>query len=45
MSLQEQLEHIKTEYPEAWEYLNEPNEARLPRFDDNDEMITEEEEK
>lgn len=45
MSLQEQLEHIKVEYPEAWEYLNEPNEARLPRFDDNDEMITEEEEK
>lgn len=44
MSLQEQLEHIKTEYPEAWEYLNESKEARLPRFDDNDEMITEEDE-
>lgn len=41
MSLQEQLEHIKAEYPEAWKYLNEPNEARLPRFDDNDEMIEE----
>ena len=42
MPLEEQLEHVKNEYPEAWAFLNEPHEARLPRFDDNDEMITEE---
>ena len=43
MTLAEQLEKIKTEYPEAWKYLNESKEIRLPKFDENDEIISSEE--
>ena len=41
MPLEEQLKHIKQEYPEGYDYLS--SEFKLPRFDDNDELITEEE--
>ena len=43
MTLAEQLEKVKTEYPEAWKYLNESKEIRLPKFDENDEIISSEE--
>lgn len=43
MSLEEQLKHIKQDYPEAWEFLHSPPDLELPKFNDNDEMITREE--
>lgn len=42
MPLEEQLKHIKQEYPEGYDYLT--SEIKLPRFDDNDEIISEKEE-
>lgn len=43
MPLEEQLKHIKQEYPEGYDYLS--SEFKLPQFDDNDELITKEEQK
>lgn len=42
MPLEEQLKHIKQEYPEGYDYLT--SEIKLPRFDDDDEIISEKEE-
>lgn len=42
MPLEEQLKHIKQEYPEGYDYLSK--EIKLPRFDDDDEVISEKEE-
>lgn len=40
MSLAEQLDYIEKIFPEAWEYLHEPDNASLPEFDDNDEVVS-----
>lgn len=39
LTLQEQLLYIKRHFPEAWEFLNEEHDAKLPKFDDDDEVI------
>jgi hypothetical protein len=40
MTLEEELEHVKREYPQAWSHLLgvDPMQPTLPKFDDNDEM-------
>ena len=43
MPLAEQLKHIKQEYPDGYDYLS--SELKLPQYDDNDELITKEENK
>ena len=43
MSLKEQLLFVETYCPDAWEFLQDV--ARLPKYDDNDELITKEGEK
>ena len=40
MSLAEKLDYIEKIFPEAWEYLHEPDNASLPEFDDNDEVVS-----
>ena len=42
MTLKEQLLYIETHLPDAWEYLHDISKAELPKFDDNDEVITKE---
>ena len=42
MTLKEQLEIVERDYPDAWEYLHDINGVQLPKFDDNDEWIMEE---
>lgn len=44
MPLEEQLEIIKKEFPEAWKYLHESPDLQLPEYDDNDELIVKEKE-
>lgn len=45
MSLSEQLEYVKKYFPQVWEYFQEQiNGPKLPRFDDNDDWITDKEE-
>lgn len=51
MSISEQLDHIRNDYPEAWAYIKEMLDyreqlgretaltAELPKFDDNDNMV------
>lgn len=41
MSLQEQLDYIKENMPEAYEYLTEGviTDIPLPIFDDNDDLV------
>jgi hypothetical protein len=46
MSLSEQLEYVKKYFPQVWEYFQEQiNGPKLPRFDDNDDWITDKEER
>ena len=40
MSLAEQLDYIEKIFPEAWEFLHEPDNASLPEFDDDDEVVS-----
>ena len=43
MTVEEELEHVRIEYPKAWQVLHKPpDDLTLPKFDDNDEMIAEE---
>lgn len=44
MTLEAQLKYIETHYPEAWAYLTDNN-PELPKFDDNDDIVSEKEEK
>ena len=39
MTLQEQLEIVERDYPDAWEYLHDTAGVLLPKFDDNDEIV------
>lgn len=44
MTVEEELEHVRIEYPKAWKVLHKsPDDLQLPQFDDNDEMVAEEE--
>lgn len=43
MPLAEQLKNIKQEYPEGYDYLS--SEVQLPQYDENDDLITKEENK
>lgn len=40
MTLQEQLIIVERDYPEAWKYLHDAAGVQLPKFDDNDEIIS-----
>ena len=40
MTLQEQLIIVERDYPEAWKYLHDAAGVQLPKFDDNDEVIS-----
>lgn len=42
LDLRQQLLFCEAYLPDAWEYLNDINGVQLPKFDDNDEWITEE---
>jgi hypothetical protein len=42
LDLKQQLLLVESYLPDAWEYLHDINGAQLPKFDDNDEWITEE---
>ena len=39
MTLEEQLAYIQMHFPEAWDYLHSKHDVRLPKFDDNDEVV------
>ena len=47
MTLEEELMHVKMEYPKAWNHLLgvDSMQPTLPKFDDNDEMFFSQEEK
>jgi hypothetical protein len=40
MTLKEQLEIVERDYPDAWEYLHDTAGVPLPKYDDNDEMVS-----
>ena len=44
LDLKQQLLFVESYLPDAWEYLQDIAAAKLPQFDDNDEMITKEDE-
>ena len=41
LDLRQQLLFCEAYLPDAWEYLHDINGVQLPKFDDNDELITE----
>ena len=43
LSVKEQLIFAESYLPDAWEFLHDTAQAELPKFDDNDEIIKEEE--
>lgn len=40
LSLKQQLLFVESYLPDAWEYLHDTS-AKLPKFDDNDELVKE----
>lgn len=40
MTLGEQLLFVECFLPDAWEYLHDVNKVRLPKFDENDDVIS-----
>lgn len=40
MTLKEQLEIVERDYPDAWEYLHDTSGLQLPKFDDNDDLVS-----
>ncbi len=40
MTLEEQLLYVETHFPDAWEYLHDIAGVQLPKFDDNDEVVS-----
>ena len=44
LDLKQQLLFVESYLPDAWEYLNDISSVKLPTFDDNDELVTKEEE-
>ena len=43
MSLKDQLLYIETHMPDAWEYLHDIAKAELPKYDEDDEVVEEDE--
>ena len=43
LDLRQQLLFVESYLPDAWEYLRDTNSLKLPKFDDNDEIVKEEE--
>lgn len=43
MSLKDQLIYIETHMPDAWEYLHDISKAELPKYDEDDEVVEEDE--
>jgi len=41
LDLRQQLLFCEAYLPDAWEYLHDISGVQLPKFDDNDELITE----
>ena len=41
LDLKQQLLFVESYLPDAWEYLHDTN-MKLPKYDDNDELIKEE---
>lgn len=40
MSLKQQLLFCESYLPDAWEYLHDINKVRLPKFNENDDVIS-----
>lgn len=40
LDLRQQLLFVESYLPDAWEYLRDTNSLKLPKFDDNDEIIS-----
>jgi hypothetical protein len=40
LSIKEQLLFVESYLPDAWEYLHDINGVPLPKFDDNDEVVS-----
>ncbi len=40
MTLAEQLLYVETHFPDAWEYLHDTAGVQLPKYDDNDEVVS-----
>lgn len=45
LDLKQQLLFVESYLPDAWEYLHDTQQVKLPRYDDNDEIVTGEESK
>ena len=43
MSLKDKLLYIETHMPDAWEYLHDIAKAELPKYDEDDEVVEEDE--
>lgn len=41
LDLKQQLLFVESYLPDAWEYLHDTQQVKLPRYDDNDELIKE----
>lgn len=41
LGLKQQLLFVESYLPDAWEYLHDTQQVKLPRYDDNDELIKE----
>lgn len=42
LDLKQQLLFVESYLPDAWEYLHDTQQVKLPRYDDNDDLITRE---
>jgi hypothetical protein len=40
LSIKEQLLFVESYLPDAWEYLHDINGVPLPKYDDNDEVVS-----
>lgn len=40
LDLRQQLLFVESYLPDAWEYLNDINGVQLPKYDDNDELVS-----
>lgn len=40
LSIEEQLLFVESYLPDAWEYLHDTAGVPLPKFDDNDEIVS-----
>lgn len=40
LDLKQQLLFVESYLPDAWEYLHDTSGMKLPKFDDNDEIVS-----